>query len=247
MYYTFFTKPPKGASSDQIFYSRLHYGFVLEEQRQITKAKKHYVQTLEEFKKAKAAETPETKLVVGVEVAAQIMFKQAKKQIDTYMDMSISGPSGKTSRSQTDKILIKQLSDKAKALTEVEKTFVEIISTGAGEWGLASLVDLGKAYQNMSSSLTNSYFPPYLTDEQVEIYKMGLEDKAYVQDEKAVQAYTQALAKSYELNLYNDYTAFAIRALGELRPDEYPTVDEKIIDPRFTTRTVVEQTYEEQP
>ena len=64
---------------------------------------------------------------------------------------------------------------------------------------------------------------------------MALEDKAYVQDEKAVNAYQLALEKSYELTIYNDNTAFATRQLGVLRPDDYPGLQETLVVPRFTS------------
>ena len=121
---------------------------------------------------------------------------------------------------------------------------MEIIQTGAGEYGLAALVDLGQLYENLAQTLRSAYVPPKLTEDQAELYKMGLEDKAYPNEEKAVQAYTQALQKSYELNLYNENTALAVRQLGVLRPLDYPGLSEDLIDPRFTSKAVIESTYE---
>ena len=151
------------------------------------------------------------------------MFKKAKPEIDQYMAMKIDGPGKKVSKSQETKILTKQLVDKATALKDTEALFIEIIGTGAGEWGLACLVELGKAYENMASSLRESYVPPYLNEDQADYYRVGLEDKAYPQEEKAAEAYSRALEKSFELNLYNDRTSYATRRLGELRPADFPS------------------------
>jgi hypothetical protein len=87
----------------------------------------------------------------------------------------------------------------------------------------------------MAEALRTGAVPSYLTEEQIELYKMGIEDKAYVQDEKAVNAYKLALDKSYELTLYNENTAHATRRLGELRPDDYPGLSEQLLDPRWTS------------
>jgi hypothetical protein len=124
--------------------------------------------------------------------------------------------------------------------------FTGIIGVGAGEWGLASLVALGQAYDNMGAAMLNSFVPAYLTEDQKEIFFMRLEDQAYVQEEKAVNAYQLALGKAFEFNLYNSNTAFATRQLGVLRPDEYPVLDEQLIVPRFTaasstTRSILER------
>ncbi len=64
---------------------------------------------------------------------------------------------------------------------------------------------------------------------------MAIEDKAYVQDEKAVNAYDLALKKSYELTIYNENTAYATRSLGKLRPDDFPGLNEQLLEPRYTS------------
>ena len=74
-----------------------------------------------------------------------------------------------------------------------------------GAW--PSLVALGKAYENMAKTLRTGDTPYYLTEDQLEIYSMQIEDKAYVQEEKAVNAFKLALDKSFELTLYNENTA----------------------------------------
>jgi hypothetical protein len=76
---------------------------------------------------------------------------------------------------------------------------------------------------------------------------MGLEDKAYVQVDKAIAAYAEGLKNAYELNLYNDNTAYATRRLGELRPDDFPVLVEDLLEARFTARSGIERTFEEQP
>jgi TolA-binding protein len=244
-YQTFFSKPPTGASAEQVYYARLHYGLAQEAMNQTgPKLEKHYQETIAAFQaqKAKGEETGS-----AVEFIAQILFKRATPIFNSYMALKISGPSGKASRKETDATLVKQLGDKARALQEIEKLYVEIVKTGAGEWGLASLVQLGKAYENMGTTLETSYMPEYLNEEQRFFYSNSLKDKAYVQVEKAVNVYAEALKKAYELNLYNENTDFATRQLGKLRPDDFPALVEELPMPRFTSRSVAETKFEEKP
>lgn len=243
-YYKFFSKPPAGASLDQVFFARLQYGLGLEAQGQQGKADKHWDETLAAYAAAKEGGGEMTQ---AVEFIAQIMFKKAQPQLTAYMAMTISGPDRKMSQPKTDKYLMDKLVGKAKALQGVETTFVQIVKTGAGEWGLAALVQLGKAYENMSEALVTSYIPEYLTTDQAEIYRMGLEDKAYVQTEKAVNVYAQALTKSYELHLYNENTAYGTRRLGELRPDDYPVLEEDVLEARFTATAASDSSFEDTP
>jgi hypothetical protein len=76
---------------------------------------------------------------------------------------------------------------------------------------------------------------------------MGLEDKAYLQVEKATNTYSEALKKSFELNLYNENTAYATRRLGELRPEDYPALVEELPTPRYTARSTSTLNYADKP
>ena len=87
-YYKFFSKPPEGASLDQVFFARLQYGLALEAQGQQSKANKHWDDTLAAYSAAKEG----GEMTLAVEFIAQIMFKKAQPEFDTYMAMTISGP-----------------------------------------------------------------------------------------------------------------------------------------------------------
>ena len=221
-------------------FARLHYGYCLTAQGQ--SAEKHYAESIDWFNTSKAAGV---EFVSGVEFVAEMMFRNAQKQYDSYAALQISGPKGKVSRTQEDKILTDQLVAKGKALQEVEKTYAAIIQTGAGEWGLAALVQLGRAYENMGESLDKSHIPSYLTDDQIEFYRMDLADRIYPQEEKAVAAYSAALEKSYEINLYNDNLAFATRRLGELRPNDFTGLEEQLLEPGYTSSSTKTASFEE--
>lgn len=242
-YYDFFSKPPEGATYVQIFYSRLKYGEYLETQSK-AKADKHYDETIAAFG---ALQEKGEDTGAAIAFVAEIKYKKAQPLLDKYLSMKITGPGRSVSQAKTNKALTDQLVGKLKALGEVEATYVEIVKMGVGEWGLASLVQAGKAYEDIADSLVNSYVPEYLTEDQAEMYKMGLEDKAYVQVEKGVNAYAQALSEAYKFNLYNENTAYATRRLGELRPDDFPVLVEELEESRFTASSGMKRTFAEQP
>ncbi len=216
----------------QVFYARLRYGLCLKEMGQTSALDKHWADSVKEAEKI---EDPSV-LGEGVELVAQILYEVAEAEYQKYAALAISGPgSQKLGRRATDKLLTKQLTEKAQSLQAMELTYANIINTGAGEWGVAALVRVGQAYENMAESLENSYVPSYLTEDQVEFYTMALEDKIYPQQEKAVEAYTRALDKSFELSLYNENTAYATRRLGELRPGDFPGLEEGLLSPEYAT------------
>lgn len=245
IYLGYFTKPPVNATIDEIMFCRLQYGLMMEKVGQGAKVTQHWKDTLTTFEKAKAAGTA---METSKEVAGQIMFILAEPQYQAYMALKISGPGDKKlNQKQLDKLLKEQLVGKAKAMQEVEKTYTAILGTGAGEWGLAALVKLGRAYENLGESLVGSYVPSYLTEDQAELYHMALEDKAYPATEKAVTAYNEALGKSFELSVYNENSADATRRLGVLRPAEFPGLFEKLPKPRFSSPSEKSAPFESEP
>ncbi len=227
VFMAFYTKPPAGATTDFLYYARLHHGLALEKTGQQPKATKLYQDTVAAWNKAgtKGEET---------EFVAEMMFKLAQPQFDAYMNAKVTSTKG-GSRKAEDKSLLDSLNKKTQLLVKTAEVYGAVVGTGAGEWGLASLVQIGKAYEEMGDALKNSDRPSYLSSDQLEIYDMGIEDRVYPQIEKAAEAYKLALEKSYELTLYNENTEFATRRLGELRPDEFPGLSEQLVEPRYTS------------
>lgn len=245
VYLGFYTKPPAGATVGEIMFCRLHYGLLMDKIGLGAKVNNHWNETkafLEDLKK-KGTDVSE-----GMEAYAQILFILSEPQFNAFMAMKIDGPGDKKlPQKAADKLLLEQLKAKTKAMAALEATYTNIIGTGAGEWGVATLSRLGQAYENMSDSLLHSWVPSYLTADQAELYTMALQDKAYPQTEKAVAAYSEALKKAFELSLYNDNTAFAARRLGELRPKEYPGLFETIPTVRESASSVNTASFESKP
>jgi tetratricopeptide (TPR) repeat protein len=246
LYQQFFSSPA-GKTADQLFFAKLHYGLALEAMGQKGKAKTHYTQMVKDYHASKAGKV---EMEQSHEFTARVMLKLARPELEHAMGLKISGPTftvnknNKNQKKKESEILLNQLKAKAAAVKAVEQKYGEILQTGAGEYGLAAIVDLGKLYENLANSLRDSYVPPYLNEGQKEIYSETMEDKAYPPEEKAANTFKQALDKAYELNLYNDHTEYAVRRLGELRPADYPGLSEDLLTPRYTSRSVNETTFE---
>jgi TolA-binding protein len=231
VYYAYYTKATKETPAEYTYFARLHYAKALEAQGQKGKADDVYKETVALYKKQVAQGMQPG---AQTEFVAEMLYILAEPKFQEYMALKIQGAGG-SSRKAEDTAIEKSLKAKVASLAQIEKTYTEIIGTGAGEWGLASLVKLGQVYENMGETLKGSTVPYYLDDDQKEMYRMQLEDKVYPQVEKAVAAYSAALGKSYELTLYNDDTAFATRRLGVLRPDDFPGLTETLLEPRYTS------------
>jgi tetratricopeptide (TPR) repeat protein len=248
VYYAFFTaKDVDERDLGLVFFARLHYGLMLEKQGQTSSMNKHWQSTLAAWERVPEADRPKAQM--AIEVVARIMYDQTAKEYSTFTALDVGGPGkviGKNERARkkANELVGKQLADKAKALGQISNSYTAIISTGAGEWGIAALVRLGQCYENMGQTLKTAWVPDWLTEEQKEMYQMALEDKVYPQEEKASEAYGLALSKSFELSLYNENTAFATRRLGELRPFDYPALREVVLEPRYTTSKTTRSDFE---
>lgn len=243
-------KPAKGVtpvawSFDETMFARLHYGMMMDKTGQGAKVTQHWKDSVVWYEKAKAAGNSGE---VATEAVGQMMFTLAEPEYVAYMAMKINGPGDKKlPNKQIDKLLKEQLVAKAKATQAIEVTYNKIIATGAGRWGLASLVRLGHTAEDLGETLLKSYQPSYLTEDQKEIYTMALEDKAYPATQKAAAYYSTGLAKAYELSIYNEDTAEATRRLGVLAPDEFPGLFETIPAPRFTSPSAAAASFEKEP
>ena len=104
------------------------------------------------------------------------------------MDVKISGPkSGSTSQRTIDKALKSQLKAKQEGLKTTVEKYTEVVTMNGGEWKLAAVVEIGKAYDNYAETIINSYIPVYLSEDQAEMYKMNLEDRSYQYQQQALQ------------------------------------------------------------
>jgi tetratricopeptide (TPR) repeat protein len=231
----------KDADVDRAFFARLHHGRNLLELGKTAEATAVYKESTDLYRKLAKAGTPPSS---WSSYAGEMLFFLAKPVFESYtkLDLQTAYPTntGATGSAldalvkKDTKIIKDKLGAKVKALAGVEKTYSEILETGAGDWGMAALVQLGLAYEDMAKSLTSSSCPFYLDAEQCDFYKMGLEDAAFPQSQKAVDVYVMALEKAYELNLYNDNTATATRRLGEVRPADFPGLQETLPKPGLT-------------
>ncbi len=118
-------------------------------------------------------------------------------------------------------ILAGELKDKAKLMGEVEAKYTEVLKYGSGTWGVAALCKIGEGYRNFSKSLLEAPMPKGLDEDQKEMYRSALEEKALPLEEKSVEAYEKALKKSFELAIYNDWTVRAEDVIREFKPDEF--------------------------
>ena len=112
----------------------------------------------------------------------------------SYTNYKIKGPKGRATQYSTMQT-VKQQVAKDQGFQDTEKRFTEVVELKGGIWTIAAIVEIGKAADNYADSIYNSYVPYWFDQDQTDMWKMRLEDQAYVYNERAVRFYELALQK----------------------------------------------------
>jgi TolA-binding protein len=116
------------------------------------------------------------------------------------------------------------LAAKQRAMQKLEKSYIDVLSSGSGEWGIAALTRIGLAYADFARNIQESPNPPGLDEEQLSMYRGELENLALPLEDKASEALDKALGKAYELSLYNEWTLAAQEQVNRYHPGAYAQV-----------------------
>ena len=108
--------------------------------------------------------------------------------LGTVLALDLDGELPRERKAQ-DAALMKKLTDLADAVQRLGEVVED-----AGD--VASLEALAEGYVHMAEAIRTSPAPTYLRPEQVEVYQMALDDKAYAQLTKAREAMDLAVSRS---------------------------------------------------
>ncbi len=220
-YKSYFTDPRLSrVDPDVTMEARLRYGRILLKQGDRRKAIKHFESSVALYERMEKAGT---EFKVAPLYVAEMRFYMMEPLWEAYHKIRLDDPTGAT--------LKRQLQAKIKLREKVRDGYTKVLQMRQGEWGIAALFMIGEVDRDLAQAILESPTPPQLTEDQAKLYRAGLEDQAFPLIDTAATAFEQALAKSYELGIYNEFTARANALLAELRPKEYPEMAELLGTP----------------
>lgn len=121
------------------------------------------------------------------------------------------------------------LKEKARSLAEIQRIYTRTVKLKAADPAICALFQIGKAYENMASTLINAPMPRGAPPELQEALRQEMEKQAEPVKSKAADAFAAAVAKSRELAVRNDCSDQSLKLLRETyRPDQFPAMDEKV-------------------
>ncbi|MDZ4676918.1 MAG: tetratricopeptide repeat protein [Oligoflexia bacterium] len=144
--------------------------------------------------------------------AAEAKFRLTERVYNDFVSIRI--PANPQKQGQA-------IKEKLGLLTKLSTHLAEVIKYDEGNMVIASLTRLGQAYEHMSKAVWNTAIPAGLNKEEEGAYKKGIDGVAEPLKQKAVENYTAAINKSFEINFYNKWTKLSLSKMGEYQPDRY--------------------------
>ncbi len=216
---TFRTKH-KSASPAKIFESRYRIALAQEKMGSKRDALKEYQWLVKEHPKldAKSRDADGARLA-----GAHAQFELLEQEFIRFKAMKIT-------------LQKKALESKLKTAEELacvgeqckaQGKFLTVLQYGNGDYGICALTRMGQVFLDVAAGLKEAPIPRNLDMDQQEIYRAELEALAVGPEEKAIEAFDSALAKAYELNIYNSCTLTAQSELKELNPNQFPDLQKR--------------------
>lgn len=129
--------------------------------------------------------------------------------------------------------------EKAKGLENIQKIYTTTVGFKSADPAICALDKIGKAYDHFSDSLLNVKPPKGMTDELLAEFRSQLDNEVLPIKTKAAEAFSAAVAKSQELDVYNHCTSEALVALRtKYKPDQYPARAEDVLEMKLDGKLV---------
>lgn len=120
------------------------------------------------------------------------------------------------------------IQDKSRALQVVEKKYVQTVTLGAPEPAICALHRIGLAYDHFADRLINAPMPRGLDEESEQALRDEFANQAQPLKDKAAEAFSATVAKSRELDVYNDCAGESLKLLRTTyQPERYPDMPEE--------------------
>jgi len=118
--------------------------------------------------------------------------------------------------------------DKARALEAIQKLYTQTVNFKSGDPAICALYKIGLAYDNFADTLINAPMPRGAAADLQEAIREEMTNQAQPVKDKAAEAFTAAVQKSRELDIFNDCYAKSLKLLRETyRPQQFPPVLEQ--------------------
>jgi TolA-binding protein len=162
---------------------------------------------------------------IGQLAGGYCAFQVLEPEFQAYKSIKIEA---RGSASKAMQAVKQALDEKKKGRDTIARKYVEVLSYGNGEWGIAGLSRAADAVLDYVSTLRNAPDPPMLANnpEALDLFRTELENIAFPVEEEGINALESALAKAFELGIYSPYTIEIEDKLKKFKPAKFGRVYE---------------------
>lgn len=155
---------------------------------------------------------------MGAREAAEGKFLIAVKKLGELKNIRM--PSNPTEQG-------KAIQNKLAALNVLNQEMIKIVKLDVAEFVIAALETAGEGYEHVADTIYHSAIPKGLNADQQKQYMDQIEKVAGPLKQQGIDNYSNAIQKSRDLDVYNEWTVKARHGLGRLKKTE--TIDEEVI------------------
>ena len=170
--------------------------------------------------------------------AAKARFLLAEYDYQDFDAVKVSFP---------DNVLRRTLVQKAELLTKVQTADFEVLDYKAFDVGAGALYRLGEIYYLFAKSLFDLPIPAELNEDEQQVYRAMLDDKATPLNEKAIEAMDQALKKAHTNHVYNEWSRKSAALLVKVSPSKFPVLEDAVVNTEWPVIATFTTTYIKDP
>jgi tetratricopeptide (TPR) repeat protein len=159
----------------------------------------------------------------SLEAVARAQFRSVEPDFQFYSRLKLSW--GRPPSPDKLKASIKEKNDSRDV---VQKKYVQTVSIGAADPAICALHRIGLIYDNFADKIVNAPMPPGIDEETEMALRDEFNNQAQPLKDQATEAFASAVAKSRELDVFNDCAAQSLKMLRDTySPDQFPTMFEE--------------------
>ncbi|MFZ9887964.1 MAG: tetratricopeptide repeat protein, partial [Myxococcota bacterium] len=212
------------ATPTQIMTARYKNAIALERAGRVNEMREACQGLLAGWSKLKAEQRQEA---ITQQAGGYCAFQVLEPEWQTYKDVKIVTRGGGNAKQVMGQVK-QALDQKLKSRDEIAKKYLDVLSYGNGEWGVAGLYRASEALLDYVDTLRNAPDPPPLANnpEALDLFRAELDNIAFPVEDEAIKALDKALAKAFELGIYSTYTMAIEEKLKLFRPSAFGQVRE---------------------
>ena len=106
--------------------------------------------------------------------------------------------------------------------------YLQVAKLRAPEWTAAAAYKIGLGYQRFAEALIEAPVPPNMSDEEREVYRARLQERAQPIEDQAARAFEAAVRLAWQAQAYNRWTELSAEHLARFRSADFPPTEVKL-------------------